>query len=465
MNLLIVDDEPLIHVSLEYNLKEIKSEDVCIYHAYTGSEMMNQMETTLFDLVLVDIQLPGINGLTAIEKTQELYPQTLFYIMTSFSEFEYAREAVRLKVTDYLLKPLEPHTLETVLDAARKYRMDLVQQQRDKFLGWLDGTLRRHNMNSLYPKNQYASVLLLTWDDLRDGMPPLPEDWRLLSANSVCIPCIEGALILLFSSARSVLQALTDNLTGSGIPGNLTLFLTDICEDPEKLAAQMHTMLDLSALRVFRGIGRLYKFKDLPRAAGEELAEANAWIALRDLLHGRQYNNYTSQLPQRIRQLKRLSLKNASIEYLAEFVQVFTGLKVPAPYSITNLEKLLASAGENLLHQRKRADKIDEILLYVQEHCCEDISITSLANHFGLSANYLSTLLKNRLGIKFTDHITLLRLARAKELLLTTNDSIREITKQVGYYSQSYFNKIFQENENCTPVEFRNRSRKDPGTS
>jgi YesN/AraC family two-component response regulator len=465
MNLLIVDDEPLIHVSLEYNLKEIKSEDVCIYHAYTGSEMMNQMETTLFDLVLVDIQLPGINGLTAIEKTQELYPQTLFYIMTSFSEFEYAREAVRLKVTDYLLKPLEPHTLETVLDAARKYRMDLVQQQRDKFLGWLDGTLRRHNMNSLYPKKQYASVLLLTWDDLRDGMPPLPEDWGLLPTNSVCIPCIEGALILLFSSARPVLQERMDHLTGSGIPENLTVFLTDLCEEPELLANQMHTMLDLSALRVFRGIGRLYKFKDLPKAAGEELAEANAWIALRDLLHGRQYNNYTSQLPQRIRQLKRLSLKNASIESLAEFVQVFTGMKVSAPYSITNLEKLLASAGENLLHQRKRADKIDEILLYVQEHCCEDISITSLANHFGLSANYLSTLLKNRLGIKFTDHITLLRLARAKELLLTTNDSIREITKQVGYYSQSYFNKIFQEKENCTPVEFRNRSRKDPGRS
>ena len=53
MNLLIVDDEPLIHISLEYNLKEIKSEDVAVFHAYTGAEMLSQMETTLFDLVLV----------------------------------------------------------------------------------------------------------------------------------------------------------------------------------------------------------------------------------------------------------------------------------------------------------------------------------------------------------------------------------------------------------------------------
>ena len=463
MNLLIVDDEPLIHVSLEYNLKEIQSEDVTVYHAYTGAEMLSLMETTLFELVLVDIQLPGINGLTAIEKAQELYPQTLFYIMTSFSEFEYAREAVRLKVTDYLLKPLDPQTLEKVLDAARKHQTDQVQQQQEKFLGWLDGTLRRHNMNSLYPKNQYASVLLLTWDDPREEMPPLPETWGLLPTNSVSIPCIEGALILLFGYTRSVLQELLDNLSRSAIPGNLTLFLTDLCEEPEQLASQMHTLLDASGLRVFRGIGRLYRIKDLPKTAGEELTEANAWIELRNLLRERQYNNYTSQLPQRIRQLKKLKLKNASINYLAEFVQVFTEMPVPTPYSITNLEQLLATAGENLLHQRKRVDKMDEILLYIQEHCCEDISITSLANHFGLSANYLSTLLKNRLGIKFTDHITLLRLARAKELLLTTNDSIREITKQVGYYSQSYFNKIFQENENCTPVEFRNGSNKGPG--
>ena len=78
MHLLIVDDEPLIHVSLEYNLKEIQSEDVTIYHAYTGAEMLSLMETTLFDLVLVDIQLPGINGLTAIEKAQELYPRHSF---------------------------------------------------------------------------------------------------------------------------------------------------------------------------------------------------------------------------------------------------------------------------------------------------------------------------------------------------------------------------------------------------
>ena len=132
MNLLIVDDEPLIHVSLEYNLKEIRSEDVTIYHAYTGAEMLSLMETTLFDLVLVDIQLPGINGLTAIEKAQELYPQTLFYIMTSFSEFEYAQKAVRLKVTDYLLT-MQQNVLDKLKETDRHSRDVAVMPMMPQF--------------------------------------------------------------------------------------------------------------------------------------------------------------------------------------------------------------------------------------------------------------------------------------------------------------------------------------------
>ena len=47
MNLLIVDDEPLIHISLEYNLKEIKSEDVAVFHAYTGAEMLSQIQSQI----------------------------------------------------------------------------------------------------------------------------------------------------------------------------------------------------------------------------------------------------------------------------------------------------------------------------------------------------------------------------------------------------------------------------------
>ena len=81
---------------------------------------------------------------------------------------------------------------------------------------------------------------------------------------------------------------------------------------------------------------------------------------------------------------------------------------------------------------------------------------------FDLSPNYLSTLFKKRLGVNFVDYLTSLRLAKAKELLVSTNLSIREIGESVGWYSQSYFTKIFIRKEGCTPGEFKRRLSKDP---
>ena len=66
-------------------------------------------------------------------------------------------------------------------------------------------------------------------------------------------------------------------------------------------------------------------------------------------------------------------------------------------------------------------------------------------------------MLKKRLGVKFTDYLARLRITHAKKLLLTTALSIKEITKQVGYYSESHFIKVFLEREGCTPAEFRGR--------
>ena len=69
MNLLIVDDEPLIHVSIEYSLKETDNADeLQIFHANNGFEMIRIMEEAVMDIVFVDVQMPGMDGLSAIRE-------------------------------------------------------------------------------------------------------------------------------------------------------------------------------------------------------------------------------------------------------------------------------------------------------------------------------------------------------------------------------------------------------------
>ena len=80
MKLLIVDDEPLIHVSIEYCLKELELSDVEVLHAYTGAEMWKRLEEAEIDIALVDIRMPGVNGLEAIEQGKQRWPDTFYYI-------------------------------------------------------------------------------------------------------------------------------------------------------------------------------------------------------------------------------------------------------------------------------------------------------------------------------------------------------------------------------------------------
>ena len=102
---------------------------------------------------------------------------------------------------------------------------------------------------------------------------------------------------------------------------------------------------------------------------------------------------------------------------------------------------------------------VQSIIQYIQEHYCENLSISGLSEQFGFSANYISNLLKQELGISYNKYITQLRLNHAKELLLSTRQSVKEITSACGYYSQSHFTKLFMEYEGCTPAEYRKHSK------
>ncbi|MDC7125986.1 MAG: response regulator [Spirochaetales bacterium] len=117
MKLLIADDEYLVRFSVSDILKEL-SFSFDITEAESGKDMINKVKTAPPDIGLIDIHMPGINGLKAIEELENFAPNTKWIILTGFSEFEYSRKALRLGVIDYLLKPVDPKELEESINRA-----------------------------------------------------------------------------------------------------------------------------------------------------------------------------------------------------------------------------------------------------------------------------------------------------------------------------------------------------------
>ena len=111
MKILVIDDEPLIHISIEKLIQACSKEDE-VLHAYNGHEMLKMLEEHEIAMAYVDIKMPGPSGLEAIKLGKEISPDTRYYIMTGFNEFEYAKQAVKLKVEDYLMKPLDKKTIQ-----------------------------------------------------------------------------------------------------------------------------------------------------------------------------------------------------------------------------------------------------------------------------------------------------------------------------------------------------------------
>ncbi|MQN01247.1 MAG: response regulator [Lachnospiraceae bacterium] len=97
----------------------------------------------------------------------------------------------------------------------------------------------------------------------------------------------------------------------------------------------------------------------------------------------------------------------------------------------------------------------DKAILEIQENYLKDISLSVLAEEYGVSAASLSSQLKEKLGMTYSDYVTSLRIQKAKELISTTSLSMQEVAEQSGYSDYFYFTKVFKKVEGISPSKYK----------
>ena len=161
MKILVIDDEPLIHISIEKLIQACSKEDE-VLHAYNGHEMLKMLEEHEIAMAYVDIKMPGPSGLEAIKLGKEISPDTRYYIMTGFNEFEYAKQAVKLKVEDYLMKPLDKKTIQETITAVRLQQYLAGERRKNLFRTWLESALNGRNIGLGEYKGYFCGLLMIT---------------------------------------------------------------------------------------------------------------------------------------------------------------------------------------------------------------------------------------------------------------------------------------------------------------
>lgn len=111
---LIVDDEQLIRSGMIARFQYLNFKFERIREAASGVEALALLEKEPADIVITDIKMPDMDGMTLIREAKEKYPGTQFVILSGYAEFEYAETAIELGVKSYLLKPISNDELKRV---------------------------------------------------------------------------------------------------------------------------------------------------------------------------------------------------------------------------------------------------------------------------------------------------------------------------------------------------------------
>jgi two-component system, response regulator YesN len=489
MRVFIADDESLIRTSLRSMLEELDIPIEFVGEAENGQEMIEKLTKTEPDLAIVDIRMPKLTGLEAIKIGKTISPRTQWIILTGFSEFSYAQEAIQLGAANYLLKPVSPEELEKVLhqlfEQHQKQLIRLNHEFKNEMVSLYHGF---RSPNEIDKKNEFSNSRFVSAifyidchlnekkeEHMRKFCLSLEEEVsRFLSPGirTALFTLPNGEPITIVSwgftkegngerKIRQYFYNITDRLTRySHEDLSITMIESDECSSLTHLYKQINKIQEHSSLRTVLGCGRKLKLSEL-KIERDHLKELSVLlIKLCNYYNERLYLEFMQTLSELEKQLHMMRLSIGIKKNIQHFLLVSIGCRLHEN-EVTAWIKQLEKHGNNLLAKTQQdenmLDIVDKVVAFIEKQYMNDIGIGQIAQKLGVTPNYLSTLFRKKTGMTFMKYLTKIRMLKAKELLAEPHTQVQQVAEKVGYYSTRHFTKLFTEFTGCYPSEYRKR--------
>ncbi|MCI3923819.1 response regulator [Paenibacillus sp. TRM 82003] len=398
MKILLVDDESLVRTSMARLIANMKPE-YALKEAEDGEEALKLLEQEAFDLLITDIRMPAVNGLELARRVRERWPELTIVMLTGHADFQYAQEAIRYNVKEYLLKPVSVEHLRRMIET-------------------VEATVRTRRASEEVGKLRRLSLLEKRVHDLFYELPLPYYDESLF-------PPFDRFALYSFSISSEQDQSRTARFA-----------VKNVVED---VLSPHGTTVVVVGDRAVTAV--LF----VPPAAGG--CEAPALDALAETV------------PPVAKQVVKLDVKAAvggASSQLNDIRKLYRdSLRGLGTEADGDSEPESGEASESPPEQVHRI--VRGALEMIQERFQEDLSLTSIAEAMFVSPNYLSSLFKTETGSTFTHHLTKARMNRAKTLLRETNMKIYQICERVGYADQAHFSRMFKTLEGMSPYEYRTK--------
>jgi len=273
LDILIVDDEQIVHETLGDYLTDMGHR---VVHAVDGKLGLDRMRETEFDVALVDIRMPRLDGMALIDKAQAICPETSYVVITGHAEMQTAIEALRRGAADFLVKPIKLEELDAVLaksgrlrtlrqeshhlrDTIRGIQRALVRSGEWQFVG--DSPVARRIREQITEAARAQCKTILITGDTGTGKEVVARALHLAAFGEglpfipVNCPALPRELVEseLFGHAKGAFTgAGTDRAGAFELANGGTLFLDEI---GDLAAAAQASMLRVLETRCFRRVG------------------------------------------------------------------------------------------------------------------------------------------------------------------------------------------------------------------
>jgi two-component system response regulator YesN len=493
MKIAIVEDEKLERESIKLLLSRIADPPEIAFETFNGEDALRLFEEYKPQVLLIDMNLPGLSGIEVIKRIRANNTEAEIVIISAYSNFVFAQEAIQLRVFDYLLKPYSKEKLYSVVNRIRLKLFEKNRQSENP----VNSRLFLETNNYMKRELFYYLAAEKLFDEWTIGFM---EDFFKIKERSLCCilifsdgpECVDDAM---WEKVKNRIENRLKPLICRIIGQDVLVVVQEHSRNNEKekiipvvrsclgleqgivclqgswtggLRSVVQSFKDLNEKKISMRAHKEYKFHSksvLDLYDNETLffksvikrswADAEYYLIQcgifreevdRDYLNvikNRAYYCYLwRQADRYIFQVtgKRKTIEDKfTIDMMIEKAETTEKLM---EIVLTYLRRYVESLDfDNVDYSGRIIEKVKE---YISVNLKEDLSLERVAEVAGFSSFYLSKLFKKNEKISFKDYVIKIRMEKAKHLLSCKNLNIKQTAYEVGYPDANYFSRAFK---------------------
>lgn len=502
-NVMVVEDEEIernaLAMMLRYQCRDVGE----VWKMENGLAAIEALKNFTPDIVLMDINLPGIDGLDTIRQMRQINAEIRFVIISAHSQFAYAQEALRLGVYDFLVKPIGAEEVRRVLggmidqmersrtrletEKIQRQKMDAIRPVLESDCVFSIASMRSNSplevifdfmqirVNSGYVfliRGAGQGNLLL--NEVKNQMHSLGTTCIGEIINDVCVFVALSEYPLVRSRVQETMRHIADALQRRHISCHIGVGDVAVCADDLRRSYEQ----GIAAVRYAAAHGERLAFHDELRGMKETALEDLTATAARICEEMRQgdrervageLRNFFAAV-----QLGDGGDRRACEQAYCLYIMVYgsfpelagdspplTSDRVFSYKDMQALRDMLIEVFAEMTDQLKGQSASQSnrtaaaAMQIVDARYMENLTLDDIAEELNFSIFYLSKLFKKQTGMTFTEYLTKCRVEKAKEFLSEGKMSVKEVAFATGYHSQGYFSKIFRKYTGVSPSEYK----------